>query len=373
MKISYIADPESIHTQRWLDYFVKAGHEVSLLNIRGMSKAKIPGVKEYSLKPICEDLTTKLHWRFFQFRRERKLKKIINRIKPDILHAHYASTNGRWAARSGFHPLVLTLWGSDIYKDAFYSASNRKMVTDILERADLITADSEDLRKTAVSLGAAPSKIQLVLFGVDTDRFCVLSNKDHVKKELGLTNCPVVLSTRSFKPFYNIDIIIKTIPMVVKEIPDVKFVFKKFEGEEDKKLMLLVKELGVEEYAIFVGRVNDHKQMVNFYNAADVFVSIPSWDGSSASLLEAMACGAVPVVSDFPSNLEWITDKVNGCVVPMRDEKKTAEAIIYLLKDPPVRKKYAELNRKTVEERADYYKHMKRMQELYYSLVGQHA
>ena len=49
MKICYLASPDSIHTQRWLDYFVRAGHEVSLLNIRGHSVAQIPGVKHVLL------------------------------------------------------------------------------------------------------------------------------------------------------------------------------------------------------------------------------------------------------------------------------------------------------------------------------------
>ena len=101
MKICYIANPENIHTQRWLNYFVKAGHQITLLNINGKGKFKVSGVKEYSLEPVCEALTTNLNWRFFQFRRTRRLKMIMNKIKPDILHAHFASNNGWWGALSG--------------------------------------------------------------------------------------------------------------------------------------------------------------------------------------------------------------------------------------------------------------------------------
>jgi glycosyltransferase involved in cell wall biosynthesis len=369
MKICYLADPESIQTQRWLRYFVDRGHEVFLLTKDDKKNSGIPGVKSYSFKPKYEEFFLKLNWRFYLFLKDRKIKRMINQIKPDIIHAHYITGNGWWAARSGFHPFVLTPWGSDIYKDALGSSQFRKRVHYALKSADLITVNSKDLKKVVISLGANPSKIEPVQFGVDFNEFHPFPDKKSLKEKLGLGEVPIVLSNRGFKPLYNIDIIIKSIPLVIKEIPEVKFIFVWSGGEEKKNLMSLANELNVKDKVIFVGQLRV-EEMVKFYNIADVFVSIASWDGISKSLLESMACGVAPVVSRFPSNLEWITDRVNGCVVPMRDERKTAEAIIYLLKNPEARIKYARLNQEIVKERTDYHKHMGRMEELYISLLN---
>ncbi len=107
------------------------------------------------------------------------------------------------------------------------------------------------------------------------------------------------------------------------------------------------------------------KDLPAILNAADIAVSIPSSDGTAMSVLEAMACGVPLIVSDLPSNHEWITPGVNGEVVPVGDQKELTEKMINLLRDTDMRERYSEMNVQTISDRADHDKHMAQM-EVYY-------
>jgi glycosyltransferase involved in cell wall biosynthesis len=66
---------------------------------------------------------------------------------------------------------------------------------------------------------------------------------------------------------------------------------------------------------------------------ADIYVSTSLHDGTSVSLLEALGSGAFPVVTDIPSNREWVSDGKNGFLVPTDEERTLANRIIDALRD----------------------------------------
>lgn len=101
-----------------------------------------------------------------------------------------------------------------------------------------------------------------------------------------------------------------------------------------------------------------------------VFVFVPSGDTIAVALLEAMASGVTPVVSDLPSPRECVRDGVNGYIVPVRDIDATAQAITKLLKDKGLRESFTKRNREWVIQNADWNKNMKKVEELYYELVN---
>ena len=120
----------------------------------------------------------------------------------------------------------------------------------------------------------------------------------------------------------------------------------------------------------FVGHLSDRRQLADYYRAADVVVSVPNADTTPVSLLEAMACGATPVVSDLPSPCEWIRDGWNGFVVPVRDVDATATAIISAIQYPELTATFRTRNTEIVRRRADHNSEMARMESLYYTLVN---
>ena len=370
LKICYLGDWQSIHIQRWINYFVNRGHIVHLISRSPKSCRQLKGVSLHDLllPPYGENLKNKKGvYKLYLFLRDFKLRKIISKIKPDILHAHYVTYYGWWAARSNFHPFVLTAWGGDIYRDT--KGPQIKEIIFALKRADLITSDSEDLQKATIKLKGSSRNNYVVQFGIDLSIFNLKPDTSGLRERLGIAkNQLIVLSTRSFKPWYNIDTIIESIPYVVKKIPQVKFILKNCYGYEEEKIKNLVKKIGVDKNALIVGEVS-YEEMANFYKIADVFVSIPSFDSTPVSLLEAMACGAIPIVSDLPAVREWVQNNVNGFIVPVRNSIALAKAIIKALKNKELRKDIALNNFEIIQKRANYVKQMEYMEGLYYSLL----
>lgn len=366
MKICYIGDAYSIHTQRWIKYFADKGHEVFLISFRPFGNNKIENVQLFILKESHSSMwgiSFLINLLFTSV----QVRKLIKKINPDIIHAHFITDCGLLGALSGFHPLVVTAWGSDILLHP-KKTKNRYIVQYVLKKADLITCDSNKVKQAMIALNNKAENSYVIQWGVNLDKFNPTINANVVRTHLNINNAPVVISTRSFESIYNIDIVIKSIPFVVKEISDVRFILKNAYGTMEPELRNLAKELDVSESVVFVDMI-DYTEMPAYLNAADIFISVPSSDSTSISLLEAMACGLPVIVSDLPASREWVKDGWNGYIVPVRDEKTLADAIVKLIKDKKKRKLSGRRNYELVKEKANYEKHMKKMEELYELLL----
>lgn len=376
LNLLFLGDPAAIHVQRWLRYFVQAGHEVHLVpypdSFAAVPAGTFDGVRIHIGKdPWLRKLVRT--WRGFYSKyliieNILRTRSLLHRFRFDILHAHYISACGWIGAMANFHPFVLTAWGSDINVDPHRSPIYRYLTRLALRRADLITANSDDLKQKIIAFGVDQAKVQVIQGGLELDRFPFRRGNDPLRRQLGLTDEKVVLSTRMLGRVYNLDIIVKAIPLVKKEFPAVKFVFLyRGTAEQEQALKRLIQELGVANEVLLVGAVSNQR-IAEYYHLADIFVSVTSSEGMPGSLTEAMACGAVPVVSDLPVFRDWIVPEQHGMIVPVRDEVATAQAILHLLKNPDLCQQMALRNRQLVIERADHRIWMKRVEELYFEL-----
>ena len=370
--------------QRWMQWFTNNGHEVFLITDR---LSNMPGITEYdiSLKDNYSGPRLKRYVRFeFNVYYLRllsrilkidlvnqilKIRKIIGRIKPDVLHLHTLIYPSYLGVFTDSHPLVITLWNGDIVWKSHWSFIRKYAVKSGLAKADLITVDSDELKVKTLQYGKYENKLEYISFGVDTNLFHPEAKSMELMKRLRIApNAPVVYSSRSLEEIYNIDIIIRAIPAVLRVAPKTTFLFTWHSTSRKKYLMELAKDLSVMANVRFLGKIN-HDELPGYYAGADVFITIPSGDTISISLLEAMACGAAPVVSDLLSVKECIKDGINGYVVPVRDVESTSAAIIRLLTDENLRRSFAQRNREWVIQNADWDKNMKKAEELYYKLV----
>lgn len=371
LKICYLADWRSIHTQRWLKYFFNNGHEIHLISDNPQECQELKDVKLYNFVIKGEDRVKKISWKLYLVLRSLRLRRLLKKINPDILHSHFVSYYGWWGAKSGFHPFVLTAWGSDIYVIPQESAIGKAQIEFALKNADLITSDAESLREETIALGASEKNNYVIQWGIDFKRFNPDVKCDGLREKLGFDNSLVVLSPRSFISLYNIDVIIKSIPLVMREIPNVTFILMRGYGnqETENELNKLAQELGIEDKIRFIDFVL-REEIPQYYKLADILVSIPSSDATSSSLLEGMACGVAPIVSDLPSTREWIKDGENGLVIPPKDSETLGKVIIKLLKNKTQRELFAKRNIALIKEKADHKKHMDDMEQLYYGLKG---
>lgn len=360
LKILFIGSPDSIHFRRWIAYFQKKGHEIFVVPIHP-PKQKMSGVSYCSVEP--QEIDGPVNF----IKLALKMRGIVKKEKPDIVHAHYIWIAGWLGGLAGFHPLVLTAWGSDILIKPKQSILGKILTAFILKKADLITSESDELRSKIIELGGAKEKNRIVQWGVNTEQFKPGLDVVKLAKELKTENCFVVFSPRLFERNYNIDVIVKAIPAVLKKIPNAAFIFLNYPGECGAAITKLVEELGVQKAVRFIERI-EYENMPLYYNLADVVTSIPSSDSASISLWEAMACGCPAIVSDIPANREFITDRENGHVVPLNDSGALAEAIINSTTDVK-NLFFISSNRELVKKRGDHGENMKKMEDFYYGLV----
>ncbi len=369
MRICYIASIGATgHADRWMRYFADSGHEVHLISSGAAPDEGIPNVKLHLLKRF-DPHNRMVSYLINALPMVIQLKKTISNIKPDVLHAHSVEDIALMGAISGFHPFVVTPWGSDVLVAPRESRMSKWRVKYSLKRADLITCDAEHIKGPLIELGANPRKIKIVCFGVDVQKFKPGVINESLRKELGITNSPVVMTCRRLDPNCDIVSLITSIPLVLAEIPEASFVIIG-RGSEEEKLKELTSSLNIAESVRFIGWV-PHDELPRYLTAADIYVSTALSDaGIAASTAEAMSCGLPVIITDFGDNRKWVEDGVNGFLIPLRAPEVLASRIIHLLKHEDDRKKFGRANRQVIEERNNWAKEMEKMGVLYAELVA---
>jgi glycosyltransferase involved in cell wall biosynthesis len=359
MKLVYLASGNSIHTQRWVNYFVDRDYEVHLITDApyNYKSLKVHVLKKY----FGNRVLNLLMW-------STRIKKIVKEINPDILHSHYVTSYGSLGARAAFHPFVITVWGSDILVEPRKFPILKQLIKFVLKRADLITCDGEHVKGPLTSLGADPGTIHIVFFGTDVNRFSPEKRDVKLQERLGMADCPTIISTRKLEPVYDIPSLIQAVPPVLQEFPSAKLIIAG-DGSQKEVLKDLAASLGVASSVIFVGDI-PNAELPSYMASADVYVSTSTSDaGLAAGTAEAMSCGLPVIVTDFGDNRGWVEDGVNGFVIPTHDPASLFDKIVYLLKNRETGRTFGMKSRKIIEERNNYHKQMDKVDNLYQALV----
>lgn len=369
MRIAYVHRDHHVHVYRWANCFAGLGHDVHVLSAWMRDGDLHPGVTWHRIRPG--------HYlrpgrRPEPFQHPTPLQ-VVRRLGPDVANLHWSVTGDgvhRIPAATGT-PLVVTVWGSDVLVDlpGWPGVYRRARNAANFRAASGITCDSELVASVIRERYAPKCDVHVIQWGVDLKAFTPAAASHEWRQRLDLPDGPVVLSTRSFRPIYNIDTIVEAIPRVIRSVSDASVVLKNTWCDDRFQIAERVSSLPCAASVRIVGEV-DYDQMAAFYAMADVFVSVPSSDSSSVSLHEAMACGCTPIVSDLPANREWIEDGVNGRIVPVRDSQALAEAITDVLRDDAFRAVCRETNIKIIQDRCDHDREMARVEQLYESVIA---
>jgi glycosyltransferase involved in cell wall biosynthesis len=376
LHLLFIGDPASTFVQRWLQYFVEQGHFVHLVpypdSFIFVSDRVLDGVRIHKIHSTQLRKWDGFYKKYLIIKNIFLCQKILKQYPIDIVHAHYISACGWIGSFLNFHPFILTAWGSDVNIDPDRSFFYRFLAKRAIRTADLITANSHDLIQKLVTMGANPEEAHHIQAGLEIERFPFQRGNDRLRQDLGLKDELIVLSTRSLSQVYNLDILVRAIPLVKREIPNVKFIFiYRGTSEQENNLRRLIKNENAMDSVILVGSV-DNFHIAEYYQLADIFISITSSEGMPISLTEAMACGAVPVVSDLPVFRDWIKPNINGLIVQVRNVEITANAIVTLFKNPVMRDSISRVNRKLVVDKFDYRIWMQKVEDFYYKLSSDH-
>ena len=386
MRLCFLGPPPSIHLQRWVRHFIEGGHEAHLVSYEPVVP-DIPGLHVHrladaqpslsgSLASPARDARTRRWWsgwlpagcstlRMGLRWLSHGLRRTIREIHPDILHGHFVSEHGFYAALAGFSPLVVSAWGSDIMIHPWASPVNRLLVAYTLRRSALIHSVSPVLSAKIHEFGVSPARIVTLPCGVDEG---LLDLHAAPRSSPG----PVLLNTKMLHDVYNFPILIRAVGLLRARYPTLILKLAG-DGPLRKDLERLVERLGVRQQVEFLGVVS-RTQLMEHLSSADVFVSPSFSEGASVSLLEAMAVGVVPVVSDIPANREWIVHGQNGFLAPPTDALALAQAIEAALTQPEEWKRNTvSRNKQIIRSRALWKDQMRLVEAAYQRLCRDRA
>ncbi len=307
MKKLLLVGSNTIHTYKYLEMVAFYFDEILLI-----TDSKREG---FSYNSICLDFS--LNSKVI-LKTPKKIAQIIRDFEPSLIHIHQANSYAYYtlsASKNYDIPTVLTTWGSDILLVPKKGFLLKRMVKYNLKKANYLTADSIFVAEEIKRLQPAVKEVLIANFGIDVS-----------KLELEKEN--IIYSNRLHKKLYRIENIIKTFKNFIqkREEENWKLVIAG-SGEDTDKLKQLIEDLALSAKVDFVGWV-DKAQNESWYSKARIWVSIPESDATSISLLEAMYCGCIPIVSDLPANKEWIVDGVNGIIIQNLEEDFFERALL---------------------------------------------
>ncbi len=298
-----------------------------------------------------------------------KAVKILKRINPDFVHLHVDHQYSLASGLSG-NPFVLTSWGLEVQTLPYASLVQKNLARIAATKARAVTVDANFLKEIWVSMGIPEQKIKVIPFGVDAHIFNPDIDGSAIRRKLRIKKSDIVMiSTRPFysNDHYNVECLIRAIPIIVKGHENAKFIIKGV-GPLEGYLKRLVERLNVSKYVRFVGLV-PYEDVARYLCASDIYISTCFVDSTSVSLLEAMACGLSPVVTDIAGNREWIENGENGFLFQSRSPTALAEKTIQLIEDNGLRKRFGERCIRVVQRRAAWEKSVSEMEAVYKSLI----
>ena len=359
MKVFILSCPNSIHTRRWVSSLTQNGIEICLC---GFTTNKNDTLNYYhsvqNLQVLffeVESLNT-----INYLSKVSEIKKVIKEYKPNILHAHYASSYGLLGALSGFHPYILSVWGSDVYDFPNSNILAKLVLKYNLWKADKLLSTSYVMAKEARKYTS--KEFEITPFGVDTSLF--KKNKfSNTFKDF------VIGNVKTLSPIYGIDTLIRAFKVVLDKNSSLSLKLV-IVGEGPNKLeyMNLVSSLGIDDKVEFKGRIPNN-QLADVYNSFSVSVSVSNSESFGVVAVEAMACECPVITSDADGFTEVVDNGKTGFIVPKQDINATADAIQKFINNPLLRNEMGRKGRERVLKLFDWENNVTTMVNIYKEIL----
>jgi glycosyltransferase involved in cell wall biosynthesis len=359
LSVALLGASSLIHTKRWANGLAECGLQIHLISMDGEYQGMDPRVVFHSL-PVTGSLG--YVGNIFALRR------LLRVIKPDLVNVHYASGYGLLARLTGFHPTLLSVWGSDVFSFPDKSLLHRKLLTDNLLFADEIAATSEVMGRRVEELVGHQKKINITPFGIDCEKF-----KPSLAER---NNAEIVIGTvKTLRTTYGIDLLIRSVALLKQRLslsaPNLVTSLRlKIVGEGPDLLALIAlsSSLGIADITEFVGAVS-HEDVPYWLNKFDVYVALSRAESFGVAVLEASACGLPVVVSDVGGLPEVVVNERTGYVVPSEDIDEAAKTLERLVVKEDLRKRMGLYGRTWVMERYSWKNSLDIMLNAYQSTI----
>jgi L-malate glycosyltransferase len=348
MRVLYFTAQDSPHDRRFLSALAKTEHQVFSLRMHPCQTETIPGITELTWLEGGPDWSC---WRGWKGGKA-QFSSILNDLQPDLVHAGPVQGTAFLAALVGFHPLVTMSWGSDLLRISKRSPWMDFATRCTLSKSDLLLVDCQTVAEEAVSYGFPLERMVRFPWGVDLAHFSPANAAGPgltLKTSLGWEDKFVLFCNRTWSKPYGVTVLAEAFAAASQKCADLRLLLAG-DGLQSEKVRRILAPVG--DVVHFPGWM-DNEDLPRCYGAGDLFVSPSHTDGSSISLLEALACGRPALVSDIPSNREWVSPGETGDWFVDGDVVSLENKLLSLASDPNLRI-YGEHARAVAEARADW-------------------
>jgi glycosyltransferase involved in cell wall biosynthesis len=357
MRLAFLSAGSDIHTVRWVNAMAARGHAVHLLTMHAVREpvADTVGVDALPFPPPLGYLLN-----------APALRKRLGKLRPDLLHIHYASGYGTLGHLCGFQPQVLSVWGLDVYEFPSLSPLHRWLLRSNLRAADWVCSTSQVMASQTRSVCPEVKDLSVTPFGIDTACFRPAPGR----RDRGALTIGTV---KKLEAKYGIDTLLRAFALLRRTVaqdrpellPRLRLLIVGG-GPDEAKLRGLANELGLGDVTRFVGAV-PHAEVPGYLHQMDVYVAVSRSDSESfgVAILEASACGLPVVVSDAGGLPEVVEDGTTGFVVRREDPEATAGALLKLVTDESLRRRMGGAGREHVITNYEWSDSVRQMEEIY--------
>lgn len=355
MRIALLSAASSVHTQRWANAYALRGHEVHLVT-------QHPSTEGYHHSIVQRPLSH-IGGAGYLLNGPR-LTRLLRELKPDLVNAHYATGYGTLARSIRGVPVVLNVWGSDVFDFPLKSPLHRWWVRRNILAATLVVSTSEVMADRTQALVPERARPRVVPFGVETGRFQPRSPR-------AASGTVTIGTVKTLSNKYGIDTLIRAFALARDTMSGADLRLRIVgDGPERRALSDLAVSLGLVDSIDLIGRVS-HEEVPDQLRALDVFVALSRSDSESfgVAVIEASACALPVVVSDAGGLPEVVLNGTTGAVVRRDDPRAAAEAIVRLANSVDLRSQWGSAGRAHVQANYEWERCVDRMEAVLHETV----
>lgn len=368
MRILILSDLDSPHTIKWVKSLAALNYSIGVLSIHQASNithfSNSDNIKIYNgiissqLKNKSEKNLNKLiYLKVFK-----NLKVVIDNFKPDIVHAHYSTSYGLLGALTGFHPYIISVWGTDVYGFPNRSFLHKSILKYNLSKADLILSTSSAMRNELNKYTS--KKIVLTPFGIEINKF-----KPNNVKSIFDKDDFVIGIIKTLEKNYGIEYLIRAFKKIKDKFPSQSLkLMITGKGTQELSLRNLVNELSIKDHVVFTGYIDS--EIIPIYdNMIDVAVFPSIEESFGVAVLEASACGKPVIVTNVGGLQEVVENGETGFIVEKENSDAIALALEKFIINPELRSEFGINGRNKVIKEYNWDDSVKRMVSIYKKIL----
>ncbi len=352
MKLAILANESSIHTIKWANEMADRGHEVYLISLRHNSNLPMcrKNVRQYLL-PFPAPIGYYLNCLF--------LRSVLSKIQPDLLHTHYASGYGTLGRLSGFHPNLLSVWGSDVFEFPYQSKLKMRIIQLNILNADQLSSTSWIMKEQTELIQKPKKDIKVIPFGVDCKQFSPKQKPHSEILRIG--------TIKTLEETYGISTLIRAFSILKKQLMNTELIIIG-SGSQESELKRLTNELKLEDSIKFIGSI-EHSDVPKWLNSFDIFVALSNSESFGVAVLEASACGLPVLVSDVGGLPEVVINGSTGFVIPKQNSMAAADKLLQMATNNALRERMGSKGRDFVVKNYEWGKCADQMEDLYKQVI----